>query len=334
MPTTRNAHPSAAADRFQFHDLEPSLDSFRDAVIEGLGRPQKAIPCRFLYDERGSKLFDAICDQPEYYPTRTELRILERNAAQIAALVGPRAVLVELGSGASRKVRLLLDAFDEPLAYVPIDISLEHLRSASRRVAGEHRDIAVHAICADYGEAFDLPSLPATGARVAFFPGSTIGNFEESEATRFLATWGRRLGPGAHMIIGVDLEKDAAILDRAYDDAAGVTASFSRNLLVRANRELGATFHPDRFVHEARYVAERHRVEIHLRSLDATVVRVGESSFAFARDELLHVENSCKYSVPRFTALAEAAGFEVRRHWTDPRQLFSVHLLTVRRAGC
>lgn len=329
MLTTPERQRRLGEPRVVFHDFEPSPERFLDAVMRGLAAAPKAIPCRFLYDERGSQLFDAICEQPEYYPTRAELRILNQRAAEIADLIGPGAQLIELGSGSSRKVRLLLEAMAEPAAYVAIDISREQLREAARRVARRHPRLEVHAICADYQQPFALPSIGRAGRRAAFFPGSTIGNFERAAARDFLRIWSRRLGPGGAMIVGVDLKKSAAILDAAYDDAAGVTAAFSRNLLVRANRELGADFVPDRFVHEARYDPAKGCVEIHLRSLDRQSVRLGGATYDFAAGERLHVENSHKYEVEEFADLARSAGFRPRACWTDPQGLFSVHVLDV-----
>lgn len=310
-----------------FHDFAPTEASFLEALLEGLSRRRKAIPCRFLYDERGSQLFDLICEQPEYYPTRTELRIIERHAADIAVLAGPRAELIELGSGSSRKVGLLLDAMDRPAAYVPIDISREHLRAAARRTAAERPGLPVHAVCADYAQPFELPVVAGAARRLAFFPGSTIGNFGRAEAKAFLAAWVRRLGPGAAMVIGVDLKKSTDVLDRAYDDAAGVTAAFSRNLLARANRELGADFELEGFRHEARWSPERGCVEIHLVSLAEQTARVAGHLFAFAKGERLHVEDSHKYEVEEFADLARAAGFDWTCAWTDPQGLFSVQVL-------
>lgn len=312
-----------------FRDLHPGEDSFRDALVAGLGQAEKAIPCRFLYDARGSGLFDAICELPEYYPTRTELRILDDNAGEIAAAVGPDAQLIELGSGSSRKVRILLDTLETPASYVPIDISREHLLAAANAIAGDYPEVLVEAVCADYGQVFDLPLNLYGGRRAGFYPGSTIGNLEPREAERFLARWARRLGPGAMMLIGVDLKKSAAIVEPAYDDAAGVTQEFSRNLLVRANHELGADFDPAAFRHVARYDPASGQVGIHLVSQGDQTVRIGDHAFTFAAGERVHVENSWKYSIEGFRALARAAGYVPAEVWTDEADLFSVHLLNV-----
>ena len=320
--------PSADTGLIAFHDHAAEEESFLDAVLEGLSRADKAIPCRFLYDERGSALFDQICELQEYYPTRTETRILEASAAEIARRVGPGATLIELGSGSSIKVRILLEAFDGPAAYVAVDVSREHLRRAAARLAADFPALEVAAVCADYGASFPLPELGGGGRRIAFFPGSTIGNLEPEAALAFLKLWARRLGPGAAMLVGVDLKKDPGILHAAYDDSEGVTAAFSLNLLARANRELGSDFDLGGFRHEARYDQGKGRIEIHLRSLKDQTVRLAGREVAFARGERMHVEHSYKYGLEQFRELARAAGFEPEAVFTDPRGLFSVHYLT------
>jgi dimethylhistidine N-methyltransferase len=312
-----------------FHDRHPPADDFRAAVLEGLGRSQKALPCRFLYDAQGSALFDRICDLPEYYPTRTETGILAEHAGEIVAHVGPHAQLVELGSGSSTKVRILLDALETPAAYAPIDISREHLLEAAQAIQDAYPDLTVDAICADFAQAFDLPPA-GRGRRMGFYPGSTIGNFTPAEAQAFLAQWARRLGPGALFLVGVDLRKDAEILERAYDDAQGVTAAFSRNLLVRANSELGADFEVEHFRHEARYDPATGRVAIHLRALRSQTVTLGKDRFEVAAGETIHIEDSWKYNLEDFRAMARRAGFEPVDYWTDGERMFSVHLLEAR----
>jgi L-histidine N-alpha-methyltransferase len=319
--------PLREATRIAFFDHSPEEESFREAVLAGLSRPDRAIPCRFLYDEKGSALFDRICELEEYYPTRTETSILTARAAEIARLVGPAAQLIELGSGSSVKVRILLAALEAPAAYIAVDISRDHLRRAAEALAADIPHVQVAAICADYSAPFPLPALPEAGRRMAFFPGSTIGNLEPEEALRFLRAWARRLGPGAAMLIGVDLRKDPDVLHAAYDDREGVTAAFTLNLLARANAELGADFDLDGFAHEARYDEEMGRVEIHLRSLKRQTVRVGEHAFAFEAGELIHAEHSYKYAVDGFQDLARRAGFAPAEVWTDPNGLFSVHYL-------
>lgn len=312
-----------------FHDFAPGEQDFRSAVLEGLARPHKAIPCRFLYDERGSALFDRICELPEYYPTRTEMGILRDHAGDMAKAIGPAAQLVELGSGSSAKVGLLLDALDAPHGYVPIDISREHLLAAARRVQALYPRLRVEPVCADFGQVFDLPVHRGGGRRVGFYPGSTIGNLEPAEALAFLSTWAQRLGQGALMIVGVDLRKSVLILEPAYDDAQGVTAQFSLNLLQRANRELGADFDTRRFRHRARYHVETGRLGIDLVSLADQLVTIGDDRFVLEEGEPIHVENSWKYTIPDFQAMARGAGFRTLDMWTDARELFSVHLLEV-----
>jgi len=312
--------------RFGFHDLAPGEESFRDAVLKGLGRSPKSIPCKFFYDARGSALFEAICRLPEYYPTRTEIAILEVNAAEIATQIGPHGRLIEFGSGASTKARILLRALDRPAAYVPVDISREHLRDAAISLAEDFPSLAVVAVCADYTRPFPLPPLPGpSGKRVGFFPGSTIGNFEPDAAIGFLANYARILGPGGEMLIGVDLKKDPEILDTAYNDRAGVTAEFNLNLLVRINRELDGDLDIDRFEHVAFYNEVEGRIEIYIRSLANQEAWIAGTHIHFAKGELIHTEYSYKYSIPEFRALAGRAGFRPIRTWTDPSALFSVH---------
>lgn len=310
------------------HDLEPGADDFLTAVTEGLSRAEKALPHRFLYDAQGSALFDRITRLAEYYPTRTEIGILREQAAEIAERLEPDVQLVELGSGSSVKVRILLDALDHPHAYVPVDISREHLATAAQAIQDDYPQLQVEAIAADFAQPFDLPRRGA-GRRVAFYPGSSVGNFPPAEAEAFLRLWARRLGPRALMLIGVDLPKGAEVLEAAYDDAQGVTAAFSLNLLARANRELGADFDLSAFRHEARWMEAEGRVAIHLRSLADQTVTVGQSRFALREGERIHVEDSWKYGLEDFRRLASAAGYRPLAVWTDAGGLFSVHLLEV-----
>lgn len=316
--------------RAAFHDLAPEPESFRDCVIEGLSRRDKAIPCRFLYDARGSTLFEAICEQPEYYPTRTETAILVDAAPEIAAFMGKGCQLIEFGSGASRKVRLLLEALDKPAAYVAIEISREALQHAADGLASSFPSLPVLAVCADYMRPLELPDLPGTdeGRRLGFFPGSTIGNLEPAAAVSFLAGCRRVIGRDGAMLVGVDLKKDATRLNAAYNDAQGVTAAFSLNLLTRINRELDGDFNLERFKHDAAYNAQAGKVEIFIRSEADQIVTVSGKRFRFARNERIHTEDSCKYTVREFQQLAARAGYWLTRSWTDCDELFSVHLLT------
>lgn len=283
----------------------------------GLARRRKAIPCQFLYDETGSRLFERICELEEYYPTRAETALLERHRAEIAGLIGPGGQLVELGSGASRKVRLLLDALAEPAAYVAVDISRGHLCRAAAALAADYPALEVAAVCADYTAALWAPPAGAAPAarRVVFFPGSTIGNLGPAAARRLLAACARLVGPGGGMLIGVDLRKDPAVLHAAYDDRDGVTAAFNLNLLARLNRELDGDADLDGFRHRAVWNAARSRVEMHLVSQGPQVVTAAGRRFAFAGGETIHTENSYKYAVPDFHRLAARAGFRAVRTW-------------------
>jgi L-histidine N-alpha-methyltransferase len=301
---------------------------FLRAVVDGLSLSDRAIPCRFLYDAAGSALFDRICELPEYYPTRTERRILETHATAIAEAISGEVRFIELGAGSGGKAEILLDAMVQVRAYVCIDISPVPLASAAAAVRAHYPDIEVDAVCGNYLGALDLP--PRGGLRdVCFFPGSTIGNFDRDDAQAFLREWSRRLGQDGMMLIGVDLKKETGLLEDAYDDAQGVTAQFSLNLLHRANRELGADFDTNAFAHRARYVSEPGYVEISLVSRREQIVTVAGRSFGFEQDEAIHVENSHKYAIDEFALLAGNAGFDSVDVWTDEDALFSVHLLRV-----
>jgi len=311
---------------FAFHDLAPSEESFRDAVLAGLADEPKTLPCKFFYDERGSALFEQICDVPEYYLTRTEVAILEEYAGEIARHIGAHCRLIELGSGSSRKVRILLAALETPAAYVPVDISRELLRGAASRLSADFPEFRVIAVCADYTRPFPMPPLPGpAGKRVGFFPGSTIGNFEPEAVVRFLAHCAELLGPQGEMLIGVDLKKDRAILERAYNDRAGLNAAFNLNLLERINRELDGNLEIARFEHLAFYSEEKGRMELYLKSLADQTATIAGRRFQFAEGERIHTENSYKYAIPEFHALAARAGFTAVHTWTDPGELFSVH---------
>ncbi len=306
----------------------PVVDSeFGRAFRAGLRMEPKCISPKYFYDERGSQLFDQICELPEYYPTRTELSILEDNAADIAAQIGPRAEIIEFGAGSLTKVRVLLDALDEPLRFLPIDISGDHLQSAAEDLRLDFPDIAVEPIAADYTRKLDLPNRAANvGKRVGFFPGSTLGNFTPDEALVFL-TRAASLLRGGGLLIGVDLVKSPALLHAAYNDAQGITADFNLNLLRRANRELGANFNLEAFEHYAFYNAPLQRIEMHLVSRCALAFTVGGEKFFFRDGETLHTESSYKFTVAGLARLATEAGFGEGCCWTDSRRLFSVHWL-------
>jgi dimethylhistidine N-methyltransferase len=313
----------------QFHDLAHHEESFEAAILAGFRRPQKTIPCRFLYDEYGSQLFDRICRLPEYYPTRTELGILEAAAPAIAAHMGRGVQLLELGSGSSHKIRLLLDLLEQPTGYVPVDISSEHLRRAAEAVARDHPAIPVTAICADYTVDFELPPELEDGfcKRVAFFPGSTIGNLLPEEALALLRSCAKLVGRGGDMLVGVDLKKPKPILDAAYNDAEGVTAEFNLNLLTRINRELGADFDLGRFEHVAFYNEAEGRIEIYIESRVDQLVHIAGHGFRLAAGERIHSEYSYKYGLEDFRTLARRAGWIPVDQWVDAENLFSVHYL-------
>jgi dimethylhistidine N-methyltransferase len=321
--------PSQSA-RYEFLDLQPEAGSFLKDVIDGLSLQQKALPPKYFYDARGSALFDAICTLPEYYPTRTELSMLEASGGEMADRIGGGSAIVEYGSGSGRKTRLLIRAL-QPRAYVAIDISGEQLRNAAEELAREFPAVRVSAICGDYTRHLPLKPLAgiAVSKRVVFFPGSTIGNFTVAEALEFLQNARQVAGAGGAMLVGVDLEKDRRILDAAYNDAHGVTAQFNLNVLRRINAELGGDFNLDAFEHRAFYDSQQTRVEMHLVSLREQQVHIAGHAFRFSAGETIHTENSCKYSVAAFQDLARRAGFEPSHVWTDPQHLFSIHYLIV-----
>ena len=297
--------------------------------------PKKNLPCKYFYDEVGSALFEQITELEEYYPTRTELTIMKRHAADMARLLGPRCLLIEYGSGSGIKTRLLLDQLRDLAAYVPIDVSGEHLRRSARALGEEYPDIEVLPLCGDFTRPLDLPGCRKPAARrVVYFPGSTLGNFTpQKEALALLRQIARLCGRGGGLLLGIDLRKDPRVIEAAYNDRRGVTAAFNRNILVRINRELGADFDLEQFTHRAFYDAAQGRIEMHLVSRCDQVVRVGGVPFFFAAGESIHTENSYKYSLPALTDLAEAGGFAVERVWTDERQDFSVAYLTLRHSG-
>jgi dimethylhistidine N-methyltransferase len=289
-------------------------------------RPRQVSP-KFFYDAAGSALFDQICELPEYYPTRTELGILREHAADMASLIGPNAEIVEYGAGSSRKVRLLLDALERPQRFVPIDISGEHLHASAAALRAAYPALDVRPVVADFTRPVALPPrLPGHGLRVGFFPGSSIGNFDPAEARRFLRLLASQLRGGG-LLIGTDLVKDPLILHAAYNDAAGVTAAFNRNLLVRANRELGAGFRVNDFAHYAFYNPQQQRIEMHLVSRCAQRVRIADESFDFDAGDAIHTENSYKFTLEGFQALAVEAGFRPRASWRDAQRWFCMHWL-------
>jgi dimethylhistidine N-methyltransferase len=305
-------------------------DSFARCITDGLGSTPKEIACKYFYDAEGSALFDAICAMPEYYQTRTEVALLRRHAGEIAALIGAEAEIVEFGAGALRKVRILLDALERPRGYTPIDISGAYLRAVTRTLAADYPKLALCPLVADFTLPLQIPPLPGAPARRAgFFPGSTIGNFRPDAAMALLRRMHDMLDGGG-LLIGVDLVKDPAVLHAAYNDAAGVTAAFNKNLLARANRELGADFDLDAFAHYAPYNPMAQRIEMYLVSLKRQSVRLSGRTVEFAAGEAVHTEDSHKYSIESFREIAARAGFSPRAVWSDESRLFSIHWLESR----
>ncbi len=316
-----------SALRYSTRQEAAASDSFADHVVNGLSDDPKWLSAKYFYDAAGSELFEQITRLPEYYPTRTELKILECHAGAMAAYIPLAAALVEFGTGSTKKARIIMNAAPQIAAYVPVDISAEFLAQEAAAVRRDVPNVAVLPVAADFTRDFDLPTQVRTRPRVGFFPGSTIGNFEPEDATEFLRQAARILGNGATMIVGVDLVKDAKILNAAYDDAAGVTARFNLNVLARMNRELGGDFDLTAFRHRAFYNAADHRIEMHLESLEAQTVTVAARTFDFRAGETIHTENSYKYTVESFRALAQRAGWRSVAVWTDPDDYFSIHAL-------
>jgi dimethylhistidine N-methyltransferase len=306
--------PRASADNEQFAaDLHAALS-----------RAPKAISPKYFYDEAGSKLFEQICDLPEYYPTRTELALLQTHADDMVAQMGGQVQLIEYGAGALRKVRLLLDAMPrDSVQFVPVDISGPHLLSACDGLSGDYRGLAIQPVVADFTRPHTLPPCPAGSRRVGFFPGSSIGNFTPSEADAFLRLAAGEL-KGGGLLIGIDLVKDHDVLHAAYNDAAGVTAAFNLNVLRRARNELGAEFPPDGFEHLAFYNPAYRRIEMHLRATRPLELQLGSETYAFHEGETLHTEHSHKYTVEGFQAMAARAGFRPGAVWTDPNRWFAL----------
>jgi dimethylhistidine N-methyltransferase len=322
MQSALRAAPSVAVP-------DKASEIFAADVLAGLAAKPKWLPPKYFYDATGSALFDRITQLPEYYPTRCELALLRENAPAIASLFPPSCALIEFGAGSSTKARILLGAAATVEAYVPVDISGEFLQQDAAQLRRDFPRLDVHPVIADFTRAFEIPQAIAALPRVGFFPGSTIGNFENHEAAKFLRHAGNVLGDGAVLVIGVDLVKDSKILCPAYNDAEGITAKFNLNLLVRINRELGANFDLTAFEHHACYNPEHRRIEMHLASTKRQKVRVNGKTFTFRAGETIHTENSYKYSVETFQALAHGAGWSSLKVWSDGQ--FGV--LALRRSG-
>lgn len=319
-------HSSRRIDALGATGSPPPADPrFAALVLDGLAQPQRRLPTEYLYDARGSALFDAICELPEYYLTRTELAIMRQHGAAMAAAIGPGATVIEYGSGSSIKTRVLLDALVRPAGYVPVDISREHLQQTAARLRREYPGLPITEVVADFTRPLALPAVPQP--RVVYFPGSTLGNFEPAAATELLAGMRRLAGPRGAVLVGIDRVKSTTVLEPAYDDAAGVTAEFNLNLLVRINRELGGDFEPMRFRHRARFDAAASRIVMTLVSSCTQIVTVCGRRFALREGEAILTEYSHKYSPQGFAALAAAAGLRVEASFVDDAQWFAVVLL-------
>ncbi|MBL4797887.1 MAG: L-histidine N(alpha)-methyltransferase [Oleispira sp.] len=319
----------------RFFDNQPVAQDILTEVIAGLSRPQKVLPAKYFYDEQGSKLFEAITKLPEYYPTRIEINLLRQHREAIAKLLKEDVWLLEYGSGASLKIRLLLQAI-KPNCYVPMDISKDFLLASAESLMEDYPWLNVYAACVDYSQPIRLPADMITSAqKLGFFPGSSIGNFSPQEAQVFLQGVRNTLGKDGAMLIGIDLQKDKQVLEAAYNDCQNVTAAFNFNILHHINRVLGTQFNVDYFEHKAIYSEEKSRIEMHLVSTMDQIVRISDSNTAdgesknitFKTGESIHTENSYKYSKKGFTDLVEGAGFEVRECWSDDKDYFAMFYL-------
>lgn len=324
MPRERSSGEGSVA----LNDFAPQRAHAAAEVLAGLNAPHKSIPTWLLYDARGMKLFEAICQTDEYYLTRTELSILRENIQEMVDLIGPEILLIEYGSGTGQKTQLLLDHLKDPVAYVPIEISREALRKATEELLERYPTLPVLPVCADYTSHYELPELPFEPARRAvFFPGSTIGNFKRDEAKNFMSHIAEAVGKGGGILVGVDLHKDAETLEKAYDDAAGITAEFELNALEHINREFDANFRRDRFEYRSFYNRELQRIEMYLVSRERQDVRVDGTEIELAEGEHILTEYSQKFTIEGFRSFAAEAGFSVGRVWLDDRSLFSVQYL-------
>ena len=298
-------------------------------IVAGLQQDEKMISPKYFYDERGSQLFDQITTLPEYYPTETELGIMRENIAEIATLIGPQASLIEYGSGSSLKTRVLLEHLHDQAVYVPVDISEEHLLQSARLIRAEFPDLEVLPVVADFTKRFQLPDPTVMPLRnIVYFPGSTIGNFAHAAACELLEVMYHEAGENGAMLIGVDLQKDPSVIERAYNDSAGVTAEFNLNMLRHLNREFGSDFDLDSWEHEAQYNRSEGRVEIRLVNAKQQTVNINGNSIVVEQGEGILTEYSHKYTLEGFAEMAQSAGFKVKRVWTDPNNLFSAQYCT------
>lgn len=312
----------------KLYDFAPATGSLYEEVLAGLRKTNKELPGTLLYDERGSQLFDRICEQPEYYLTRTELGIMQQYIGEMVALLGEDVALVEYGSGSSLKTTILLDHLPQLACYIPIDISKEHLLQAAAKLAKQYPQLEILPVCADYSQPFHLPTPSKPAARyVAYYPGSTISHFYPAEAVAFLAQVRQVCGPDSRLLIGVDLKKDAKIIEPAYNDQAGYSRAFTNNILTHINRRFGANFAPEHFAHQAFFNAQQGRVEFYLASQQLQNVYLDGEAIAFGAGERINLAYSYKYTLAEFGELAAKAGWHVARVWTDAQQLFSVQCL-------
>lgn len=319
---------SSTAFDAELHDLHPSADDILGDVLDGLSRTPRRLPSKYFYDARGSKLFEQICEQPEYYLTRAELALMHVHLDAMAKALGPRVLLVEYGSGSGIKTRLLLEHLDDPVAYMPVEISRSALKSSVGHLGGNFPDVEMLPVCADFTQPINLPAPKRTQRRtVIYFPGSTIGNFDSRTAEMLLRHMRAEMGPDGAALVGVDLVKDTALIEAAYNDAAGITAAFTLNMLARFNSELGADFDLQGFAHRAQFNPMAERIETHIDSLCDQDVHIGDRTFHFERGEPILVEYSCKYSRASFARMASHAGLRVDAVWTDPEDLFSLQYL-------
>ena len=302
---------------------EKETDLYRD-VMKGLNEDQKYLPSKYFYDERGSDLFEQICELDEYYPTDCEMEIMRNEIGEITDSIGDYVQLIELGSGSSMKTRLLLEHCENLAMYVPVDISGSFLQGVAEKLRKEFPNLEIQPVAADYTTPFEIPKSDSIKRRVVYFPGSTIGNFTRKRATKFLNGIGQYLSTGDGLLIGVDLKKEIGVLEAAYNDSEGVTAAFNKNILAHLNRELGANFNADQFQHRAFYNAKKSRIEMHLESLADQTVQINGQRIRFSTGETIHTENSHKYTIEEFEELSGDL-FERKKTWTDNRGYFSVH---------
>jgi dimethylhistidine N-methyltransferase len=309
--------------------FEPEREDLINEVLSGFEKPQKELPCKLFYDKRGSVLFDKICELDEYYPTRTEIGIMKDNIDEICSVLGKNCLLVELGSGSSIKIRLLLENLKSLSGYIPIDISEEHLMESAKTLAKDYPNLRILPVYADYTQPLSLPRFDFPFSRIVFFyPGSTIGNFSPDSAAGFLGRIAKRGGCGSGLLIGVDLVKDIKTLEDAYNDSKGVTAEFNLNILKRLNREIGTDFDLSRWAHKAFFNAPESRIEMHLESAINQMVKVNGASFRFRKEETILTECSYKYTLDGFRSLVSDS-YDVEKVWTDRDKKFSVQYLKV-----